>query len=237
MEKVGLLQIVMPELAQTRHVKQDGNHDFDVFDHSIYSCDAAPHDNSAVRMAALFHDIGKPKARAEMADGTVVFHRHEEMSEELAKRILRRLKYAKKMEARVCHLIGQHMFSYNSSWTDAAVRRFIKRVTLEAVDELFALRIADGYGMKNKPASAGSLRELALRIKKVIEKDSALSIKDLEINGNDLALFANIPKGPEMGIILNHLLETVLDDPTMNNRDALLIIATKFHQTYIARNG
>ena len=237
MESTGLLELVLPELAQTRGVEQDGNHDFDVFEHSLHSCDAAPRENTTVRLAALLHDTGKAGARQVIDGGVVVFYGHEELSEMHTRTILGRLKYSNKQQAQVCHLVRHHMFSYDNSWTDAAVRRFIRRVHLDAMDDLFALRMADAYGMKNKPVSGENLLELGLRIQKVTEEESALSLRDLKIDGNELYSIAGIPKGPEMGIVLSHLLEAVLDDPALNNRESLLHVAKRFYQFHISKSA
>ncbi len=243
MESTGVLKLFIPELASCRGVTQAdvrGFHEFDVLDHLIYACDGAPKDNLNVRLASLFHDIGKPKARKvemraldpehpEKMYETISFHNHEKYSVEITKPLMFRLKFPNAQIDYVCHLIEQHMFFYEQVWSDAAVRRFLVRVKPECVNDLFDLRLADIYGMHNVPVAANSepvhyLNELSDRIKKVSEVKTALSLKDLAVNGQDL-IAIGVPAGKEIGRILQELFQTVLDDPAMNTRNKLLNVA------------
>ncbi|MBT3273737.1 MAG: HD domain-containing protein [Spirochaetales bacterium] len=236
MESAGLLEIILPELSLGRGVTQKGTHIFDVLDHSLYTADGAPKKFLHLRLAALFHDIGKPSAKKQLEDGTVVFHNHDLISAKISSQILTRLKYPKAVEKKVAHLIKNHMFFYEDDWSDAAVRRFLRRIGIENVEDLFALRIADGFGMKRKIPSGLSIKQLHTRIDSVLQEQSVLSIRDLAVGGNDLVQDAGIPKGPIMGIVLDYLLETVIDDPSQNSREHLLRIAREFHSTYITRD-
>ena len=235
MQRTGLLGEVLQELENCVGVSQKGRHDFDVFEHSLIACDGAPQDNLAVRIAALFHDIGKPAAKKQTENGEVVFYHHEEISRELSEIILRRLKFSNSVIREVTQLIQNHMFSYDSSWTDAAVRRFLKRVGPENVSNLFLLRSADSYGMQGKIPQTDGLREFRQHIDRIIEEKAALTVADLAINGNDLAEEAEIPKGPEMGFVFDFLMEAVLDDPKMNTRTSLLKMATRYYRDRLSR--
>ena len=132
------------------------------------------------------------------------------------------------------------MFFYESSWTDAAVRRFIARVQLENLDQLFALRVADVYGMHNVPVrlhdseTGKNLCELKKRIEKVLKKSTALSIKDLAVNGNDL-MTSGIPAGKTMGKILTQLLEAVMEDPEQNTKEKLTEIALNLYKKFYTK--
>jgi putative nucleotidyltransferase with HDIG domain len=227
METTGLLALFLPELAACRGVEQKGFHRFDVLDHLLYSCDGAPRSSLRLRLTALFHDIGKPAVRA-LKDGVCTFYRHEDISASMTEAILTRLRFPKAIIREVTHLIANHMFHYEESWTDAAVRRFLVRVTPEAVDDLFDLRYADLYGMNGTPPPPGILAGFEERIRKVLEQQSALGLKDLAVNGKDL-MTMGIPAGKQLGIVLNELLETVLDDPGSNTRENLLVIAEKMY--------
>jgi putative nucleotidyltransferase with HDIG domain len=230
MEETGMLAIVLPELVRCRGVEQKGLHRFDVLDHLYASVDAAPAD-PFVRLAALLHDIGKPETRALGADGIATFYGHEALSAREATQIMRRLRFPNAVIDEVAHLVRQHMFFYEDSWTDAAVRRFLARVGETEVERLFALRLADGTGMTGIPAPPESLDPLRRRIERILSDREAFKLKDLAIGGNELSSLG-IPKGPAMGKILAELLETVLDDPGQNTREKLLEIAGKIRDKY-----
>src|SRR6056297_3992939 len=236
MEETGVLQLILPELAACRAIHQGGYHSFDVLDHSLLACDGAPRDNIVVRLAALLHDIGKASTVDVGPEGEVSFHRHEQDSEEKCRTIMRRLKFSNEEIKNVCHLVAQHMFNYQPEWSDGAVRRFISRVGQQYIPNLFDLRIADQYGMHGIYPRCDSLTPLRDRIDEVLSQKDALSIKDLAVDGNLLAQEAGIPKGPDMGVVLEHLLETVMDDPSQNTKENLLALARRFYATYMKEN-
>ncbi len=247
MEETGIMGIFIPELLACRGCQQAdirGFHEFDVLDHNFYACDGASRDNLIVRLAALFHDIGKKDARTvEMYENPknsgnfveiVHFHKHEIYSAEQAGPILFRLKFPNATINKVVHLIKNHMFFFNSEWSDAAVRRFIVRIGRDNIRDLIDLWEADMYGMHKMPVIHGSATErniilLQERIKEVESKNSALSLKDLKVNGNDL-MKIGIPAGKKIGFILNELFQCVLDDPDMNDREKLLKVAKNINE-------
>lgn len=241
MEKTGILGIFMPELMPCRGCIQTdfrGFHEFDVLDHLFYSCDGAPKEKINVRLAALLHDTGKPAAKKIVLTPqgeTVTFYRHEQYSAEIARKLLFRLKFSNAEIDNICHLIENHMFNYEPQWKDSAVRRFLVKVKAENVEDLFDLRLADIYGMRNTPVrlhdsqTAKLLLEFKERIEKEQQKKSALSLKSLAVNGKDL-MEAGIPGGKELGTILNELFETVLEDPAQNKKDTLMAIAKKIYE-------
>jgi tRNA nucleotidyltransferase/poly(A) polymerase len=233
MEKTGLLGLFLGELAACRGIEQKGLHRFDVLDHSLFACDYAaagqfPHD---VRLAALLHDIGKPAARNMDDSGVWTFYRHEEVSESLCRALLGRLRYPNAIIDNVCHLVRQHMFHYTVEWSDAAVRRFIARAGESNLENLYRLRRADSYAAAAQECDNSPLLELVQRVEKVLAQSRALSLKDLAVTGKDLIRIGVAP-GKTMGIILNELLETVLDDPEENTQEKLLEIAGKMNAAY-----
>ncbi len=255
MESTGILFLFIPEFSKCRDCIQSDYrafHKFDVLDHLFYACDGAPKDKLNVRTAALFHDIGKPDSKKiikqKVLDGeknnsekeieTLTFYNHESYSEKITKDILIRLKFPNVFINSVCHLVKEHMFHYESNWTNAAVRRFIIRVQPENLEDLYDLRIADMFGMYNQPVeikynqSISLLIELQNRINDELNKNNILSLKDLKINGKDL-MNNGIPSGKELGIILNELLETVIEDPSANEKDNLLKIAKNIYASKI----
>jgi len=238
MEKTGLLSLLIPELAACRGVKQDrfrglGFHRFDVLDHSLLSCDFAARTGAPpeVRLAALYHDIGKPVTAETDEDGVQSFHRHERESADLTRKILLRFRYPNAVIDAVCHLVEEHMFHYEENWTDAAVRRFVRRVGEENLPNLYSLRRADTYGQAAKAPLLSFLAPLERRVEETLKAGRALTLKDLTISGKDL-IERGIPPGKYMGIILAELLETVIDDPAMNTSEKLLEIAGNINAKY-----
>lgn len=230
LESTGLLGEIVPEILPSRGCLQKGLHAFDVMDHIFLSVDAARPD-LIIRLAALFHDVGKPAASALGADGIPTFYNHEQVSAQLASAALRRLKFPNETIDSVLHLVRNHMFNFTGDWTDAAVRRFIARVGAEKVEDLFDLRIADSAAIRGTRPDPRSLEPFRLRISEILKSEAAFKIRDLSVNGNDLAALG-IPKGPVMGKILAELLETVLDDPAQNRKEALLVIASAMKTRY-----
>lgn len=233
MEETGILEIFLPELCNCRGVLQKGFHAFDVLDHLLYTVDGAPQDNLLVRLASLLHDVAKPAVRTfDEKNQCYTFYNHEAVSCKMAKDILTRLRFCSKDIDYVCHLIKQHMFFYEDSWTDSAVRRFLVRINYaqnaKVLDDLFFLRLADIYGMQRQKAPIESLLPFKKRIDGIIAKDNALSLKDLAVSGKDL-IAIGIPSGKQLGIVLNELFNTVLDDPASNTKDALLEIAKRYY--------
>jgi putative nucleotidyltransferase with HDIG domain len=211
-------------------VRQPERHRHDVFNHLAATVDAVSAENLSeerlliLRLAGLFHDIGKSRTARTSENGEISFHRHELVSETIAREVLVRLKYPNAVIDRVCHLVRHHMFNYQPDWSDAAVRRFLARVGLDALEDLFALRLADTIATMGAPVSWPLIAELKSRIEKIVKDGEALSLRDLAVNGHDLAAIG-IPKGREMGAMLSELLDAVLEDPSLNTREHLLRIA------------
>lgn len=225
----GLLDLMIPELARCYGVVQNKYHMYDIYYHSIYSCDAAPSGNHIVRIAALLHDIGKVATRREGDDGDYTFYNHEVIGSRIAKKILSRLRFSNEEISRITNLISNHMFHYTDEWTDGAVRRFMRKVGVENIADLFMVRFSDreGNGMRGGlPAPIGKLRR---RMERVIEEENAITVKDLDIDGHVLMNEFSITPGPVIGKILNHLLELVLDEPEINERDILLEKAREYY--------
>jgi tRNA nucleotidyltransferase/poly(A) polymerase len=233
MEQSGLLKLFLPELAACRGIDQKGFHRFDVLEHSLLACDYAaekqyPQD---VRIAALLHDIGKVPTRkldtsGINAGGIWTFYQHETESEKMTRNILTRLRYPNVCIDSVCHLVKEHMFHYTDEWGDAAIRRFIVRVGEDNLAKVYQLRRADAYATAAVEPPPDFLLPLARRVEKALGESHAFSLKDLAVSGKDL-IALGIKPGKTLGIILNELLETVLDDPAQNTREALLKIAEK----------
>jgi tRNA nucleotidyltransferase/poly(A) polymerase len=226
MERSGLLELILPELARCRGIEQKGRHRFDVLDHSLLACVYAARNNFSreVRLAALLHDLGKPETLAIGADGERTFYRHEAWSARLAEALLRRLRYPNAVIARVTHLAAEHIFHYEDTWSDAAVRRFIIRAGEENLHDLYDLRMADTFGATGTEPPPDKLIPLGDRVESVLAQGRALTLKSLAISGADL-IGLGIEPGKRLGIMLGELLEAVVEDPALNTREQLLIIA------------
>lgn len=241
MKESGILDIFIPEFKKCRGCIQGdfrGYHQFDVLDHLFYACDGAPASKQNVRLAALFHDIGKPDVKRVIPTpqgDQFTFYNHEAKSQQITKEILFRLKFSNAEIANICHLVVNHMFHYTQDWTDAAVRRFLAKIQAENLEDLYDLRLADIYGMNNAPVRGQDSRTIALlnelkdRISKETEKNSVLSLKQLAVNGKDL-MKNGISAGKDLGFVLNQLLETVLEDPSQNEKEQLIKIALNIYK-------
>ena len=231
MRETGILAIVLSELCEGIGVVQGELHCYDVFTHSLRACDAAPRSSVEVRLAALLHDVGKPRALRVDESGRPAFHGHEKLSRDLAAAALQRLRLPIAVIRRVAHLVEHHMFNYQEEWSDAAVRRFVARVGEDAIDDLFALRRADQIGMcaENANVFPQGLALLADRVRAVREGDRAFTVGQLAVDGADIMSHLGIGPGPTVGAILAALLQAVLDDPAQNERERLLEIARRFY--------
>jgi tRNA nucleotidyltransferase (CCA-adding enzyme) len=220
----GLLAGISPELASQPGIPQNKAPGEDLWDHTLRSVDATSASRPVVRLAALVHDIGKP---ATFSDGH--FIGHDAVGADLAAAFLERLRSPRSVRERVVHLVRHHMFSYEPNWSDAAVRRFIAKMTLEgtapeALDELFDLRAADNVG-SGLPPDAGGLDELRARAAAALRAGLALDRRDLAIDGRDLMNELGLEPGPRLGQILDTLLEHVQEDPALNDGPTLLLLA------------
>jgi poly(A) polymerase/tRNA nucleotidyltransferase (CCA-adding enzyme) len=217
----GLLQFIAPELLESYKITQNKHHIYDCWEHSLFSLKytAQKKFNQNVRLAALFHDIGKPRVkRGEGLDST--FYNHEIVGARMTKEILETLKFSKKDIDKVVRLVRYHLFYYNAGEvTDSSVRRLVRNVGPENMEELLQVRQADRIGSGVPKAEPYKLRHL----KYVVEKVSRdpISAKMLKVNGNDIMKLLEIKPGPKIGQILDILLGMVLLDPKKNKKDFL----------------
>lgn len=223
--QAGLLEHALPELAAQRGVPQDKQPGQDLWAHCLATLDAVAAidpSNQVLRIAALLHDIGKPGT---FADGHFIGHDRE--GARLAESLLTRLAFPRREIERVARLIAEHMFSYERRWTDAAVRRFIRRVGPDLVEDLLELREADNLG-SGLPASAGHLDELRGRVRAALAAHPPLSLHDLAVDGDDLVAELGISPGPLVGELLDRLLGSVIADPRRNVRARLIADARSY---------
>jgi poly(A) polymerase/tRNA nucleotidyltransferase (CCA-adding enzyme) len=221
LEELDILRYVIPELREGIGVSQNRHHTYTVFEHNIRALDYTVKQNYAlyVRMAALLHDVGKP--RTKRGEGSAsTFHGHEYVSARMTFKILDRLRFSKEFAERVAHLVRSHMFYYNvGEVTAAGVRRFLARVGVGNVDDIMEVREADRIGSGVPKAVVYKMRHLLFMIEKV--RRDPVSPKMLAVDGNDVMEIADIPPGPRVGYILAVLLEEVLDEPKKNTKENL----------------
>lgn len=221
-EELGILAILLPELAALRGVPQSKPRAGDALDHSLRTADALPAADPILRLAGLFHDLGKATTEA---DGH--FIGHEKVGAALAASAMRRLRFGAAEVARVEGLVRNHMFGYERAWTDAAVRRFMRRVGTDALDDLLALRRADDAASGADPDAAAMLDELRHRTD--AERAAPGVGRALAVDGHAIGRALDIAPGPEIGRVLDRLTEAVLDDPRLNEPDRLLAMARAIH--------
>lgn len=215
-----LLQYIIPDLEQGVGMAQNHHHVYTVFEHGVLALKHCPSKDWRVRLAALIHDIGKPRTRV-VIDGMATFYNHEYVGAKLANKICRNLKFSTEDTDHIVSLVRNHMFYYNvGEVTAASVRRLINKVGVENLKDLIDLRIADRLGSGTKKAVPYKLRHLQYMFEKV--QHDPVSVKMLKINGTDLMESLKIAPSPKIGEILDVLLGEVLEDPAKNNKDLLM---------------
>ena len=179
---------------------------------------------SSSSVAALLHDVGKPRSRA-FSDKTndYTFYEHERIGAEMVEPLLSRLRFSNEERSQIGALVRHHLICYDSSWSDAAVRRWIRRVTPELVPDLYLLNEADVRG-KGRDCSAdlAALEALKAHVERVLAAGAAFNIRDLAIDGRALMQELGLKPGPDLGRILRALLDEVVEDPSKNQREILL---------------
>lgn len=220
MATVGLLQYILPEILPTKGVEQRGHHEYDVWKHSLRACQFCPTTDPVVKLAALLHDIAKPETQEEIPDieGEYSFHNHEVIGARIARDIAYRFRLPKQDIQRVFLLVRWHMFYYQPTMTDAAIRRFIRRVGVENIEDMMAIRAGDRLGSGSQITS-WRLEEMRKRIEEQLHQP--LHIHDLNISGDEIMTILQIKPGPQVGQILNQLFEEILDDPEKNTHEYL----------------
>lgn len=218
MRELGVLALVMPELEEGYGIGQNKHHVYTVWEHNLYALKYAVSKKWSleVRMAALLHDVGKPRSkRGDGPDST--FYGHEIIGAKMTHTILVRLKYPKDFVEKVSKLVRYHLFYYNVDEVgESSVRRLIRKVGPEDMDDLIKVRFCDRIGSGVPKAEPYKLRHFKYVIEKLMR--DPISVKMLKINGNDIMSNAGIPPGPRVGAFLNILLEDVLDDPKKNTK-------------------
>ena len=218
LDETGLLSFILPELKKTKKVEQGGHHTTDVWVHTLDSLANCPSKDPIVRLAVLLHDIGKPQTY-KVREGEITFYNHEIVSSHMADKIGKRFKLSNQQRERLCNLVRHHMFYYQPNHSDAAVRRMIKRIGIENIDDILAMREADRVG-SGVDKTSWRLEELKQRI--IEQLNQPFDLTDLAIDGGDLIQELNLKPGPIIGQILDELMNRVLANPNLNKKDRLV---------------
>lgn len=227
LRETGLLFHVLPELKGTERVAQHKRGAPTLLDHLILTAAACPSD-PIVRLAGLFHDVGKMTTRRVSDSGQVTFHGHPEKGAEVAREICKRWRLSKQHSRHIVHLVAMHMAPHGGV-QKKTIRKWVSKYGARFVEDLLSLAVADsiGSGYDTEPPEIAPMRQA---LSEVIADEDALTLKDLAINGKDIMEAVMIDPGPFVGHVLNQLLSKVLEDPSLNDREQLLNLAKKFGQ-------
>lgn len=226
LDKLGLLEEIFPEVKEMVGFNQHSPHHYlDCFDHSLKVLEGTPPD-LVTRLAALFHDTGKPATFFLDEDGNGRFFGHQKISQELAEKRLKYLKYPKKTIEDVGILIGRHMDSSNP-YTEKSVARLLRRLGEDNLKRLFDLQEADILATVHEDIS--NIEKGRRLLREILERKPVLSRKDLAINGKDL-IGLGFEQGPLLGEILKEIERRVFEENLKNDRETLLGIARNIGQ-------
>ncbi len=224
--ETGVLRHIWPELLEGMGVEQNEWHAYDVWEHNLHTLDATSPGDPIVRIAALLHDVGKPRTK----DGPH-FYRHELVGASMAHEMLTRLRFPSEAVETVEHLVRHHMYNCDPELTDAAVRRFIRRIGPARLERQFALRLADiaGSGLPKRNDENARFEE---RVWAEMARQPAFAVSDLAIGGAEviaaMVAHASVPAGyrgdARVGRALAWLLEQVTEVPERNTRETLLAL-------------
>lgn len=225
MQRTGILGVTCPELVEQVGCEQNKYHAFDVWRHSLACMDACTR-GPVHRLAGLLHDLGKPRTRAR-SDKTndYTFYNHEVVGAGMAEVWLKRYRFSNEQIERVVQLVRHHLVCYSDDWSDGAVRRFVRRVGQQRLDDLLELARADALGKgREVTEELASLERLRERITAAEQQGSAFGLRELTVDGGDVMRVLACRPGPIIGRVLEALLQRVLDDPALNQRETLLAL-------------
>lgn len=223
LREAGILQIILPELEKCFGIQQEGPKHarvYDIGEHSLLALKHTPSSNPIVRFSTLLHDIGKPNTVNIQPNGNVTFYQHDVYGGRIVLNIAKRFNLSKKQTDKIFRLVRWHLFTVDEHQTDSAIRRFVKNIGLENIDDMMALRVGDRLGGGTQKAVSWRMEKFKERIDQVLQKP--FSISDLKVNGKDVMEILKIKPGPKVGAVLQKLFKEVLEDSSKNNREYLL---------------
>lgn len=217
----GLAAVVLPELVPAIGLPPDHEyHALPLFDHLVEVTRLVP-PRPAVRWAALFHDVGKPWCRT--VDGARVhYYGHDTLGADMFAAAARRLRLERRVAERAERLIARHMFTFDIG--PKGMRRLVAQLGEEGVRDLLDLKLADmvGTGGRFVGAAYDALLDFRARFETTLAASTALTVRDLAVDGHDVMRELGVPPGPLVGRVLAALLDEVLEDPAANEREHLL---------------
>lgn len=218
MEEMGILGILLPEIMPSIGFDQKNpHHEMNVYDHILCVLDNTP-PILEVRLAALFHDIGKPHTMSVDEEGVGHFYGHDKVGADIAKKVLKRFKASNLLIDQVYALVREHM-NHHADFKEKGIKRLIRRLGESEIFKLTALQKAD-IMCSNKEAQIDHIIEREKKIREIIERKEAYDLTHLNINGKDL-MELGFERGPIIGKILEYLLEQVMEHPEYNHKDIL----------------
>ncbi len=240
LSELHLLEEILPELAKSVDVPQNGYHAEDCWTHAVKSTQAVVKKDLKLRLATLLHDIAKPKQRTRDDDGIDHFYSHEVAGVKIVEKELRNLKYSLETIGYVKEATRYHMtrIMFVPEMKDATIRRLMGRLKYISIRDILRLQIADMRGNLREPFSLKEqielLRYVLKRIRRIEKEDHALKITDLAINGIDIINIFKIKPGRKVGKALQYCLEEVLKKPELNTKkDLIFLLKSK----YLVKNG
>jgi putative nucleotidyltransferase with HDIG domain len=230
LHETGVLAHVWPELLEGVGVEQNEWHAYHVYRHNLETLDSVPPGDLVLRLAALLHDVGKPRTK----DGPH-FYRHEQVGADMTREMLSRLRFSNEILETVEHLVRQHMYVADPDLSDAAIRRFVRRIGIEHLDRQFALRAADIAG-SGLPKRDDSNERFQARVYAEVARKPAFSVKDLRIDGaqvvETMVRMGLAPPGyrgdRRVGAALQYLFEQVTEQPERNEPATLCALLEQF---------
>jgi len=218
----GLCSEILPEFEKTFGVEQKSpgrHHVYDVGTHCMMSLKFCPSTDPIVRFATLIHDAGKAQTYKKLANGTITFYNHELVSARIAKNIAERLRFSNDQKDKFYRLVRYHQFTVSEEQTDSAIRRFIRNVTPQYLQDMLDLRVGDRLG---GGASETSWRLEEFKIRLIEVQKQPFTVRDLKVDGNDVMEILKIKPGPRVGEILNQIFNDVVENNLSNEREILI---------------
>ena len=222
----GITKVIMPEFDRMMECEQNNpHHCYSVGEHTIHTMLNTDNDKY-MRLGALFHDMGKPECKKTDEEGIDHFHGHPEVSKELAVRILKRLKFDNNTIK-----ISSDLARYHDLYVDPTprgVRRAMNKVGRDLFPMVLKMKYADIKAQSDfkREEKLHKLDTLTALYEEILQNNDCVSIKDLAVTGRDL-MTLGIPEGPGMKEVLLRLLDAVIDEPSLNNRDSLIELVKK----------